>query len=180
MNITKQTENEMEQALEHMIQELKNIRTGRANPGMLDNVYVEVYGSRMRIRDVANITTPEPRQLLITPYDQHNTSTIGKAIEKANLGFRPIVEANVVRINIPPMDESSRKEMIKLLHKRREEAKVSIRHVRGKYNKLIKSNDDIPDDEEKKLEKKIQELTDKYCKKSDELSEAKEIEISTI
>lgn len=180
MSIVKQTEKEMELALEHLGEELKNIRTGRANPGMLDSVSVEVYGAKMRIKDVAAVTCPEPRQLLITPYDHQTTSTIGKAIEKANLGFQPIVEANVVRINIPPMDANLRKEMIKLLHKRREDAKVSIRHVRAKFNKQLKLDESITEDLVKGNEKKIQELTDKYCKRIDEVCHQKENEISTV
>jgi len=174
---------EMKGAIEHLIEELKNIRTGRANPSMLDNVMVEVYGTPMRIRDIANVTVPEPRQLLITPYDQANTSAIGKAIEKANLGFRPITEANVVRINIPSMDQKVREDMIKLVNKRREEAKVSIRHARAKSNKHVhkeKADGNISEDIVKRHEKEIQELTDSFCKEVDTLCDEKEKEVSTI
>ncbi|MEC7839346.1 MAG: ribosome recycling factor [Chlamydiota bacterium] len=180
MNTNKETEREMQQAIDHLVEELKNIRTGRANPGMVDGITVEVYGAPMKLRDIASVTTPEMRQLLITPFDQSNTSTIGKAIEKANLGFMPIVEANLVRINIPPMDDNLRKEMVKLLHKRREEAKVSIRHVRAKYNKQAKADSNISEDQAKGMEKKVQELTDKYCKIVDERCKEKENDISSI
>ena len=106
MGIEDQTKAKMTAAIEHLKNELKGIRTGRANPGMLDNVTVEVYGSQMRIKDIASVNAPEPRQLLITPFDTQNTAAIGKAIERANLGFMPIVDGNVVRIKIPQMDES--------------------------------------------------------------------------
>jgi ribosome recycling factor len=183
MSITEQTKEKMKAALEHLKDELKKIRTGHANTAMLDGVSAEVYGTNMRLRDIASITTPEPRQLLITPYDAKNCAGIGKAIEKANLGFLPIVEANVVRINIPPMDESVRKEMVKICHKKREEAKVSIRNVRQDSNKTVraqKASGDIGEDIMKKLEKDIQELTDKFCKEADEITAKKEKEVLTI
>jgi len=180
MSIKNLVEHEMKQVIEHFVQELKNIRTGRANPAMLDNVSIEVYGAQMRLRDVASVSTPEPRQLVITPFDPKTTASIGKSIEKANLGLMPIVDANMIRINVPSMDQSVRKEMIKLLHKKREDAKVSVRHVRGKHNKSLKANDGIADDEVKRGEKQIQELTDQYCKKIDELAQEKENDISTI
>ncbi len=183
MNLRQQTEGRMQAVLDHLTQELKNIRTGRANPGMVENVSVEVYGAPMRLKDVATISCPEPRQLLITPYDPQNSSVIGKAIDKANLGFRPIVEANCVRINIPQMDESVRKEMVKQIHKRLEEAKVSIRQERAKSNKTInKEKDDgnVGEDVVRKHEKEVQELTDKCCKKAEDLCQGKEQEVMTI
>ena len=183
MGYKKETEQGMKAAIDHLVAELKNIRTGRANPGMLDGVMVEVYGTPMRLRDIASVTTPEPRQLLITPYDQSNTATIGKAIERANLGIIPIVEGNIIRMNIPQMDTTVRKEMIKLLHKRLEEAKVSVRNVRADKNKQArreKGEGLITEDEVKKRENVIQELTDRYCKEADALCKSKEEEISTI
>ena len=179
--IIDQTKEKMKAALEHLKEELKKIRTGHANPAMLDSVFIEVYGTNMRLRDIASITTPEPRQLLITPYDAKNTPSIGKSLEKANLGFSPIVEANLVRINIPPMDESIRKEMVKICHKKREDAKVSIRNVRQDSNKIVRSQKkDIGEDTMNRLEKDIQELTDKFCKEADEITAKKEKEVSTI
>lgn len=183
MDILGQTKEKMAAAIEHLKNELKNIRTGRASPGMLDSVFVEIYGAKMRIKDVASVNAPEPRQLLITPFDAQNTSAIGKAIEKANIGLMPIVDGNSVRLKIPQMDDNVRKEMIKLCHKRREEAKVSIRNMRRDSNNEIarKMKDgELAEDQMKKLEKNIQELTDKSCKEADDLSEKKEKEVSTI
>lgn len=183
MSIIDQTKAKMTAAIEHLKNELKNIRSGRANPAMLDNVQVEVYGSMMRLKDIATVSSPEARQLLITPFDPHNSPVIGKAIEKANLGVQPLVEGNVIRIKIPPMDESLRKEMVKLCHKRREEGKVSIRNIRRDANeavKKMKSDGEITDDMVKKLEKGVQELTDKFCKEADDTADKKEKEIVTV
>lgn len=180
MTLKQQAEQEMNQTIEHMVQELQNIRTGRANPGMIENISVEVYGSQMKIKEVASITTPESRQLMISPFDKSNTAAIGKAIEKANLGFMPITEANLVRINIPPMDDDLRKKMIQLLRQVCEKAKVTIRQVRAKFNKLAKADKELTEDDVKHREKEIQELTDKFCKKVDELGDSKESDISSI
>lgn len=183
MSIPAEMKTRMLAAIEHFKSDIKGIRTGRANPGMLDGVMVEVYGAQTRLKEVASVTAPEARQLLITPFDPRNNAAIGKGIEKANLGIMPIVDGNVVRIKIPPMDDSVRKEMIKLCHKRREEAKIGIRNIRREANEMIKkqkSTGHIAEDLVKKLEKEIQDLTDKFCKETDELSEKKEKEISTI
>ncbi len=183
MDIMDQTKSKMTAAIEHLKEDLKGIRTSRANPAMLDNVMVDVYGSLMRIKDVASITTPESRQLLITPFDVQTKGAIGKAIEKANLGVMPIVDGNVVRIKVPPMDDSVRKEMIKICHDRREKAKVSIRNIRRESNELArkqKNDGTLAEDLLKRYEKQIQDLTDKFCKECDDLAEKKEKEVSTI
>lgn len=182
-NIVDQTKAKMAHAIEHLKEELKAIRTGRANPAMLDHVTVEVYGSPMKIKELASITSPEPRLLQISPFDPKNVGAIAKGIERANIGFQPIADGNIVRIKIPPMDESMRKEMIKLCHKRCEESKVGIRNIRRDANEIIrkqKSNSDINEDVMKKLEKNIQELTDKSCKEADEITERKEKEVMTV
>lgn len=180
MGVTDDAKNKMHAALEHLKTELKGIRTGKANPAMLDSVSVEVYGSAMRIKDVASVSAPEMRQLLITPFDPQTASSITKGIEKANLGLQPIVDGNAVRIKIPQMDESLRKEMAKMCHKKREEAKVSIRIIRRDANDEIrkqKSAGDIPEDLMKKLEKTVQELTDKCCQEADDIAALKEKEV---
>ena len=183
MSILDQAKKKMEAAIEHFKNELKNIRTGRANPGMIEHVQVEVYGSPMRLKEVASITVPEPRQLLITPFDRSHASVIGKSIEKANLGFMPIVDANAVRIQIPPMTEETRKKMVKIAQEEREKAKVSVRNIRRDSNeaaKKQKSEGLIAEDVMKKLEKQIQELTDKFCQEADKLTDEKEKEITKI
>lgn len=182
MDILDDTKKKMQAVIEHLKEDLKGIRTGHANPAILDPILVDVYGTKMRIRELAGVASPEPRQIIITPYDPKNTPHIGKAIEKANLGFMPIVEGNLVRINIPPMDESMRKEMVKLCSKRKEDAKVRVRDVRRDSNEILKKqkSEHASEDEIKRQEKHVQELTDKFCKEADELAVKKEKEIMTV
>ena len=173
----------MNGTIEHLKEELKGIRTGRANPAMLDSLVVEVYGAPMRIKDIASVAVPESRQLLITPFDAGTKAAIAKAIEKSNLGFLPLVEGNTIRIKIPEMDGNQRKEMISRCHKKREEAKVGIRNARRDANEMArkqKGDGSLTEDEMKRLEKQIQELTDKFCKDADDLADKKEKEISGI
>lgn len=183
MSVTDQTKSKMQASVEHFKQELKNLRTGRANPSILDGVSVEVYGTQMRLKELANVSAPEPRQLLVSPFDPQTASAISKGIEKANLNLLPILEGGVVRINIPPMDESTRKEMVKIGKKKAEEAKVTIREIRRKNNELVrkqKTDGEITEDIMKKQEKTIQEFTDQFCKEIDDLMGAKEKEIMTV
>lgn len=173
----------MNDSIEHLKSELKNLRTSRANPALLDAVKVEVYGTAMRLKDIANVTAPESRQLLVTPFDSKNTNAIAKAIETANLNVNPIADGNVVRIPIPPMDESIRKDTAKICKRKAEETKVAIREIRRKYNERVrkeKQDGTMAEDEMKRHEKKIQEYTDQFCKDADGLAAAKEKEILEI
>lgn len=183
MGTLDQTKTKMNAAIDHLKEKLKGIRTGRANTGMVDGVTVDAYGSQMRIKDLASITVPESRQILITPFDPNTKGMIGKAIEKANLGFLPIVDGNVIRIKIPQMDEKMREEMKKVCHKEGEDAKIVIRTIRRDSNENVrkqKKDGLISEDEMKKEEKNIQDLTDKYCKEIDDLVAKKEKEVSTV
>lgn len=183
MKHTNDAKAKMKEVIDHFRKELQNIRTGRANPGILDGVKVEVYGTQMSLRDVANVTTPEARQLLITPFDANNAGAISKSIEKANIGLRPILDGNIVRIDIPAMDEAKRKEMVQLINKFKEQGKVSIRNARRTCNDALrkgKSDGDIPEDVMKKEEKNVQELTDKFCKELDDIALEKEKEVMSI
>jgi len=183
MKTKQEVEHKMVQAIEHLHGELHALRTGRANPAMVSGVKVMVYGTEVRLQDLASIAAAETRQLLVTPYDRGNVSAIDKAIKDANLGFNPIVEGGVLRINIPAMDDAMRKKMIKLAQESREKCKVVIRNERQNGNKIVrkqKADGEIPEDQMKRLEKEIQEITDKYCKQADELCAVKEKEISTL
>ena len=183
MNVVDDTKAKMIATIEHLKQELKNLRTGRANPGILDQVQVELYGASMRLKEVANITAPESRMLLITPFDSKSAGAIAKGIEKANLNLQPILDGTIVRISIPPMDESVRKEMVKIGKKKVEEAKIGIREIRKKQNELVrklKVDGDLAEDQMKKFEKSIQDYTDQYCKEADSVMTAKEKEIMTV
>lgn len=183
MTIESNVKEGMQQAIDHLKHELKGLRSSRANPALLDGVVVEVYGTQMKLKELANVTTPEARQLLITPFDPSTTQAIAKAIENANLGVRPLVEGQSIRMNIPPMDESTRKEIVKQCKKKGEEAKVSIREVRRKSNEIVrkqKADGDIPEDLMKKEEKRIQDLTDSFCSQVDQICAEKEKEILSV
>ena len=182
-DVSDQTKSKMQATVEHFKQELKNMRSNRANPGMLDGVIVEVYGTQMRLKELANVTTPEARQILVSPFDPQTSGAIAKGIEKANLNILPIVEGHVIRINIPPMDEAMRKEIAKQAKKKAEDAKIVIRDIRRKFNDMIrkqKVDSIVTEDVMKKTEKTIQELTDQFCKMIDDLLSAKEKEIMTV
>lgn len=183
MSVTEQTKTKMDQAVEHFKTELKNLRSNRANPSVLDSVMVEAYGSQVQLKKLANVTAPESRQLLIAPFDPQTAGSIARAIEKANLNLQPVVEAGVIRINVPPMDEAMRKQIAKQGKDHAEKAKVVIRDIRRKNNELIrkqKADGEVTEDQMKKAEKVIQELTDKSCKLIDDLYTAKEKEIMTV
>lgn len=181
--IEDEVKGKMQATLEHFKQELKNLRTNRANPGVVEGVVVEVYGAQMKVKELANITTPEARQILISPFDPQTAGAIAKGIEKANLNLQPILEGQSVRINVPPMDQTMRQEIVKQGKKKAEDAKIAIRDIRRKSNDTIKqqkSSGDLTEDMVKKLEKAIQELTDKFCKQIDDLFAAKEKEIMAV
>ena len=183
MTVLDETNNNMEAAIEHLKTELKGIRSGRANPGLVENVQLEVYGAQMRILDLASISVPEPRQILISPFDANNVHAIAKGIAEANLNLRTTADGAVVRVTVPEMDQAVRADMVKLAKRKCEETKVSIRNVRRDGNETVrkqKSAGEIPEDQMKSMEKKIQESTDKYCKMADDLTVAKEKEITTV
>jgi ribosome recycling factor len=178
-----QVKAKMQAALDHFKQELKNLRSNRANPGVVEGVSVEVYGAQMKIKELAHITTPEARQILITPFDPQTAASIAKAIEKANLNLQPVLDKGAIRINIPPMDQSVRQEVVKQGKKKAEETKITIRDIRRKSNDTIKeqkASGELTEDMIKKLEKAIQELTDQFCRQVDDLFSAKEKEIVAI
>ncbi|MEZ5315326.1 MAG: ribosome recycling factor [Chlamydiales bacterium] len=183
MDVMSDIRKKMEGAVDHLKYELNSLRTGRANPAILDNVYATVYGTKMRIKDLATISVPEPRQILISPFDINNLHPIAKGIELANLNLQPIVDGNIIRMQLPEMNQAAREEMVKQARRKREAAKISIRNVRREGNELIKkqkTDGDLPEDRMKKLEKNIQELTDQCCKEADKITETKEKEIITI
>ncbi len=182
-NAAEQAKSKMVAAIEHFKQELKNLRTGRANPSILDHVMVEMYGTTMRLKEMANVTAPEARMLLVSPFDPQTAGAISKGIEKANLNLQPILDGHIVRIPIPPMDESTRKEMVKIGKKKVEETKIVIREIRRKQNEQVrkeKADGDLTEDLMKKFEKNIQDYTDQYCKEVDSLMTAKDNEIMTV
>ncbi len=181
--IEQEVKSKMNATLEHFKQELKNLRTNRANPGVVEGVTIDVYGTHMKVKELASITTPEARQILISPFDPQTAGAIAKGIEKANLNLQPVLEGQSIRINVPPMDQSMRQTIVKQGKEKAENAKIAIRDIRRKSNDAIKqqkSSGDLTEDVVKKLEKAIQELTDTFCKQIDDLFAAKEKEIMAV
>lgn len=182
-NIKKETKEKMEKTLDHFKKEMSKIRTGRASAGILEDIKVEYYGSVMPITQLATVTVPEPRTIFIQPWDSSAISAIEKAIMKSELGITPSNDGKVIRLNIPPLNEERRKEIIKFAKKIAEENKVAIRNERRDAIEKIKAaekNKQISEDDSKRLQKEIQELTDTYIKKIDEILELKEKEIMEI
>ncbi len=170
----------MDQAVEHVRQELATLRTGRANPRMVDHVKVDYYGSHQLLKTLANISTPEPRLLVVEPYDKSQIGNIIKAIQLADLGFNPASDGNLIRIPIPELTEERRKELAKVAHQVVEEGKVTLRNVRRDTNNELKQmvkDHDISEDNLHRAMDNIQELTDKHITLLDELLAAKEKEI---
>ncbi|MCB1109562.1 MAG: ribosome recycling factor [Chlamydiia bacterium] len=183
MNSMNECKENMQKALDHYKEELKAMRTNRPSPSMLDNVSLEVYGTEMRMRDVATVAVADGNQLVVTPFDPSTANSIAKGIEKANLNLMPAVDGHIVRVPIPPMSEERRKEIAKDAREKGEKTKVTIRDVRRKANDLVKklkSDGDLTEDDMKRDEKLIQELTDKFCKEVDELYHAKEKDILAV
>ena len=182
-SVVKETEEKMRNGVDHFKKELRNLRTGRPHPGMLDSVIVEVYGSEMKLKELAQVSVPDSRQLLVTPFDPQTAGAISKGIDKANLNLKPILESGLVRIPVPPLTEEIRRDTVKVGKKKCEETKVQIREIRRKTNDLVKkqkADGIIAEDMLKKLEKQVQELTDKYCKELDTLMSEKEKEIMEV
>lgn len=180
METVNQTEAQMKQSIDHLSKELSNLRAQRPSPSILETVSVEVYGTEMRVRDVASISAGDGRNLVVTPFDPQTAGAIGKGIEKANLGLKPIVEGNVVRVPIPPLSGEMRKRIVKEAKDKSEKAKVAIRDHRRKANDSLKGQKqqgEISEDEQKKTEKLVQELTDRFCKEVDALCMQKEKDI---
>ena len=173
----------MLKTLEVFSKELTSLRTGRANANMLDLVKVDVYGQKMPINQLASVTTPEPRMINIQVWDLNNVSLIDSSIRKSELGLHPQIDGQLIRLPIPDLSEERRNEMKKLIKSMGEKCKISIRNIRREANdelkKLLKSKD-ISEDDEKKFEKRIQEVTDQNIKKIDDKVSTKENEIMKI
>lgn len=181
--LLKDTEHKMQQAVEATLHEFQRVRTGRANPQVLEKVLVDYYGTETPVNQVANISVPEPRQLLIQPYEKSMMGAIEKAILKSDLGITPNNDGTGIRLNFPQMTEDRRKEMIKQVHGLAEDGCVSIRNVRRHANDHLKQqlkNKEITEDDEKGMEKKVQDLTDKYIAQVHELQKKKDAELMEI
>lgn len=182
-DIVKDVEDRMDKCIKALEREFLTIRTGRANPAILDNVKVESYGTFMPINQVATVSCPEPRLIMIQPWDKSTISAIEKAIQKADLSLNPASDGNVVRIQIPELTEERRKELVKVVKTKSEDTKVAVRNVRRDGNDMVKvleKDKTISEDEGIAATATIQKVTDKFIEKAQKLAENKEKEILSI
>ncbi len=182
-DILLEAEEKMSKTEEVVQKEFAGVRTGKASPGLVENILVEVYGSQMRLRELAGITTPEPRMLLIQPWDVGSTHPIEKAIQKSNLGITPSIQGKVIRIVLPELSEERRQEFVKIVRKMTEDGRVAIRHVRRDALEALKKESKaggVTEDQVAIAEKEIQKLTDQYIAKLDQHLAQKEKEILTV
>lgn len=180
MSILADAEKKMAVALDFFYKEVKSFRTGKAHPALVETVTVDVYGTTMRLSDIASISIADTRQLVISPYDANNVSAISKGVLAANLNLQPEVEGAIIRIKVPEPTTEYRQEVVKQLRRKSEETKIAIRNVRRESNDKLKKSSDLTEDAVKGMEKKIQELTDKFCKQVDDLTKQKEVEVLSI
>ncbi|QNM93637.1 ribosome recycling factor [Mycoplasma sp. Pen4] len=166
-----------EKALSHYRFEISKISTGRANPQLIKGVRVNYYDTLTPLDELANISVPEPQQLLIKPYDITSVKEINKALEKANLGIMPVDEGSQIRITFPPLTSDRRKEMVKSLNKYTEAAKVGIRNARQEVNKAIKADEELSEDMQKRYLDTVQKEVDKQIAKVDEITKQKQDEL---
>ena len=179
----KDFERRMNKALDHLEEEFGAVRAGRANPKVLDRITVEYYGSETPLNGVATISTPDARTLVIQPWDTKLLKDIQKAIQTSDLGINPQNDGRVIRLVFPQLTEERRKDLTKQVKKYAEESKVAMRNIRRDgmdYVKKLKKNSEITEDDQKKAEKDLQDLLDKYTKKVDEALSAKEKELMAI
>ena len=176
-------ESRMHKAVEVAGHDFSTIRTGRANPLVLENIKVDYYGTPTPLNQLAGISVPEPRMLLVTPWDKGVVNTVLKAIQSSDIGMTPMSDGNVIRLNVPPLTEERRKDLIKQLYKKAEEHKIAIRNVRRDANEQIKAqqkSSDITEDDAKRDQDDVQKMTDKYITEVDKLAAAKEAELKEV
>ena len=163
--------------------EFAGVRTGKASAALIENIQVEVYGTMMRLRELAGISSPEPRQLLVQPWDMTAIQAIEKAIQKSNLGISPVTQGKAIRITFPELSAERRQEFVKITKKMAEDARVAVRHVRRDAMELLKKAvkaSETSEEDQEKTEKEIQKLTDQYVAKIDAHLAHKEKEILTV
>ena len=179
----KDVESKMNKCIESTRSEFASIRTGRATPALLDRIHVEAYGNAVPLKQVAGVSTPDARTLLITEWDKGVVGDIRKAIEKSDLGLTPNVDGTSIRLMIPPLNEERRKDLVKVMKKKAEDGKVAVRNVRHKAHDDLKNqlkNHAITEDDNKRMQDQLQKLTDKFVKEIDNLVASKEKDIMEV
>lgn len=174
------TREKMSKSIDSLSNELSTVRTGLANAAILDRVEVMYYGYLTPLNQMASISVPEPRMLMVKPFDKSSIKDIEKAIVDSNLGLNPVNDGSVIRLPIPALTEERRKELCKQVSRLGEDAKVAIRNIRRDSNDAVKKNKEVSEDARKGLEEDIQKITDEFTKKVDELVKAKEKDLLTI
>lgn len=179
-DLTREAEQHMDKSLDVLRRELGTIRTGRANPAIIERLSVDYYGAPTELQTIAAISAPDARMLLIQPYDRTAIGSIEKAIRGSDLGFNPTNEGTLIRIAIPALTEERRRDLVKLVHKRAEESKVAIRNVRRDSMdrlKKMRRDKEISDDEASVVEDDLQALTDRFIRQAESIGQAKEAEL---
>ena len=179
----KDADSKMGKALDATRSEFAAVRTGRATPALLDRLHVEAYGAAVPLKQVASVSTPDARSLMIQAFDRNTVGDIRKAIEKSDLGLTPNIDGSTIRLSIPPLTEDRRKDLVKVVRKKAEDGKIAVRNVRHKIHDELKAelkDHKITEDESKRLQDQLQKITDKYVKEIDALVGAKEKEIMEV
>lgn len=167
-------------AVTHLKSELAQIRTGRATPGLISDIPVDAYGTKMMVKELAQISTPEPTILLISPWDKSIITNITGGIVKANLGFNPVIDGDLIRIVIPPMTAERRQQFIRQMHTTLEKYRVEIRQIRHEFIEDLRSREGASEDEQKRQQKEIQELHDEFIEAIEVAGKSKEEELKEI
>ena len=178
--IVKEARTAMDRAVENTRKEFSSVRTGKASPAMLDTVRVEMYGQHMSLNQVATVSAPEPRLLVVTPFDKGQTKAVEKAIRESDLGLDPAVQGNVIRVPLPSLNEQRRKDLVKVIHKFAEEGRIGVRHARTHARDLLKKLNGVSEDEKKHAEKDLQKAHDDTIHRIDDMIKAKEAEIMEV
>ncbi|MDR2983042.1 MAG: ribosome recycling factor [Puniceicoccales bacterium] len=171
----------MKKTVEHTLHEFSGLNTGKAQPSMVENVVVEVYGSQMRLKDIAAITTPDSRSIVIQPFDKGAAKDIVSGIQAANLGFNPVPQGNIIRCPVPELTGERRADLIKVAHRLAEEGRVRVRNSRRETLEILKKGQkEISEDEFKRVEKEIQTNTEKWIAEIDKALKAKEADLQKV
>lgn len=178
--ILKDCRTSMDKAIDSAKREFQSIRSGKASPNMLDTVRVEMYGQQMALNQVATVSAPEPRILMVTPFDKSQIKLVEKAIRESDLGLEPSAQGTTIRVPLPSMNEQRRKELVKVVHKLAEEGKIAVRHARTHGREQLKKLNGVSEDEVKHAEKDLQKVHDDYIHKIDDMIKAKEAEIMEV
>jgi ribosome recycling factor len=183
MPIYGEAQAQMDRSIEALRREFNSVRTGKASPVLLDTVKVDAYGSKMPLNQVASVSSPEPRMLLVQPWDKGLMGEIEKSIRNSELGLNPSNDGNIIRVPIPALNEERRREMVKLLHRIAEDGRIAIRHARQEANKDIKrrqTDHEVSEDDARREMDRIQKLTDEHIARIDALLKAKEEEVMEV